>query len=126
VRFEIASAFIMGSAIPFLATCLEYCRQGFKLSFADVRGDLQDYVASALLLSAGWAAVRQRSLAPVFSVLAWAYFTSMMFASSWGQIDDTLRGERDPLNTTVIISKLAILAVALISLVLAARRTARA
>jgi len=87
LRFEVLSAFAMGIVLPLLATCLEFCRQGFTLSFADVRGDLQDY------LSGGWASVRLRSFAPVLTVLAWAYFTSMMVDSSWGQIEDTLRGE---------------------------------
>ena len=125
MRFEVISAFVMGTLLPFLATCLEYCRQGFKLSFADVRGDLEDYLSASLLLFAGWASVRFRSFAPALIVVAWAYFTSMMVDSSWGQIDDTLRGEIEPYNTTVIVSKLAILGFSLICLVLSVRRVAQ-
>jgi hypothetical protein len=122
MRFEIGSAFVMGGLLPFLATCLEYCRQGFKLSFADVRGDLDDYVAGALLLIAGWLSVKVRSNATIFAVLAWAYFTSLIFASSWGQIDDTLRGQAEDYNSAIIVFKLAILVVGATSLVLAYRR----
>jgi len=32
-----------------------------------------------------------------------------MVGSSWGQIDDTLRGEIEEYNTAIIVSKLAIL-----------------
>ena len=46
----------------------------------------------------------------------------MMVASSWGQIDDTLRGQIEPYNATIIAFKLAILGVALISLILSVRR----
>jgi len=116
----------MGSVIPLLATCLEYCRQGFKLSFADVRGDFQDHLSSALLLIAGWVSIRFRSFAPAFVVLAWAYFTSMMVTSFSGQIEDTLRGEIEPYNTAIIVSKLAILGLSLVSLVLSVRRATRA
>lgn len=122
MRFEILSAFVMGIMLPFLATCFEYCRQGFTLSFADIRGDLQDYLAGALLLIAGWASVRLRSFAPVFTVMAWAYFTSMMFDSTWGQIDDTLRGEIEEYNSAIIVSKLAILGLGLVSLILSVQR----
>ena len=122
MRFEIASAFVMGVLLPFLATCLGFCRQGFTLSFADVRGDLQDYLSGALLLLAGWFSVRLRSFAPAFIILAWAYFSSMMVDSSWGQVDDTLRGEIEPYNTAIIVSKLAILMLGLVSLTLSVRR----
>lgn len=121
MRFEIASAFVMGLLLPFLATCLEFCRRDFRLSLADVRGDLQDYLSGALLLAAGWFSLRLRPFAPAFIVLAWAYFTSMMVDSSWGQIDDTLRGEIEPYNAVIIVSKLTILGLAVISLTLSVR-----
>jgi hypothetical protein len=121
MRFEVSSALLLGVAMPSLATCLDFCRRNFTMSFADVRGNLDDYVAGAMLLIAGWLAVKSRSISPVFSVLAWAYFTSLMFASSWGQIDDTLGGHAEEYNALIIGFKVAILAVAVISLVLAVR-----
>ena len=54
-------------------------------------------------------------------VMAWSFFASMMFGSSWGQIDDTLRGEIEPYNTAIIASKVAILAIALVALALSIR-----
>jgi hypothetical protein len=116
----------MGIVIPLIATCLEYCRQGYRLSFAAIRGDLPDYMASALLLIAGMASIRLRPAAPLLTVLAWAYFTSLMVASTWGQIDDTLRGETEPYNTCIIAFKLGILSVALICLRLSFRRVSEA
>jgi hypothetical protein len=126
MRFEVASALAMGTAVPLLATCLEYCRQGFTLSFAAIRGDLQDYLSSALLLIAGLASVRLRPFAPALAVLAWAYFTSMMVDSTWAQIDDTLRGEMEPHNTLIITFKLGIVGVALTSLILSFRHVSQA
>jgi len=117
VRFEVISAFAMGVVFPLIATCLEYCRQGYTLSFAAIRGDLPDYVSSALLLTAGLSAIRLRPSAPALTMLAWAYFTSLMVASTWGQIDDTLRGESEPFHTCIIAFKLGILSVALICLI---------
>ena len=122
MRFEVASAFVMGIVLPLITVCLEYERQGLTLSWTDIRGDLQDYVSAALLLIAGWLAARLRSLAPVFLVLAWAYFTSMMFGSLWSEIDDTLRGEVERLNGTIITGKAMFLALGLICLMLAVRR----
>ena len=48
-----------------------------------------------------------------------------MFGSSWGQIDDTLRGEVEPNNTAIISFKVAILAIALVALVLSVRNTTK-
>ena len=126
MRFEVASAFAMGIVFPLIATCLEYCRQGYTFSFAAIRGDLPDYVSSALLLTAGLAATRSRPSASALTVLAWAYFTSLMVASTWGQIDDTLRGETERFNACIIAFKLGILSVALISLIRSLRHVPQA
>ena len=93
---------------------------------ADFISDFQDYLASVLLLLAGWLSVRSRPIAPAFTVLAWAFFVSMMFGSAWGQIDETLRGEVEPYNTAIIVSKLAILGVGLVALVLSVRSATHA
>jgi hypothetical protein len=122
VRFEIVSAWIIGGLIPVLAVCLDYCRSGFSFSLAGFIGNLDDYLTGGLLIFAGWASTRARSFAPVFLVLAWAYSTSMMVDSSWGQIEDTLRGELDPYNTAVILGKLAVLSTCILSLMLSFRR----
>jgi hypothetical protein len=56
--------------------------------------------------------------------MAWSFFVSMMFGSSWGQIDETLRGEVEPYNTGIIASKVAILAIAVVALALSVRNAA--
>ena len=121
MRFEVICAFTMGAVFPLLAGCLHYCRRNYTYTLADFRADFQDYLAAALLLIAGWLSVRLRPSAPAFSVMAWSFFVSMMFGSSWGQIDETLRGEVEPYNTAIIASKVAILAVALVALTLSVR-----
>ncbi len=125
VRFEVISAFVVGGLIPVLATCLDYGRSGFTYSAANFVGNLEDYLAGALLLFAGQVSLRVRSFAPVFLVLAWAYCTSMMFGSFWGQIEGTLRGETEAYNTFVILFKLAFLGTSAVSLVLSFRRAVR-
>jgi hypothetical protein len=117
MRFEISSAFAMGAVFPLLAACVHYCRRNYTFALADFRTDFQDYLAGALLLIAGWLSVRSRPSAPAFTVLAWSFFASMMLGSSWGQIDDTLRGEVEPYNTAIIVFKVAILAIAIIAIV---------
>jgi len=47
----------------------------------------------AILAYTGIAMPFEIAAAPAFLVLAWAYLTSMMVASSWGQIDNTPWGE---------------------------------
>jgi hypothetical protein len=121
MRFEVVSAFAMGAIFPMLAACLHYCRRNYTFALADFRADFHDYLAGALLLTAGWLSVRLRPSAPAFSVLAWSFFASMMFGSSWGQIDETLRGEVEPYNTAIIVFKVAILAIALVALTLSVR-----
>ena len=115
----------MGITLPLLATCLEFCRRGYRFSFAAIRGDLPDYLSGALLVIAAIASVRLRPSAPALAILAWAYFTSLMVASTWAQIDDTLRGETEPYNTWIIGFKVGILGIALISLVLSFRRVSQ-
>ena len=121
MRFEIGSAFAMGAVFPMLAACLHFCRRNYTFVLADFRTDLQDYLAGVLLLIAGWLSVRARPSARAFTVLAWSFFASMMFGSSWGQIDDTLRGEVEPYNTAIIVFKVTILAVSLVALALSVR-----
>ena len=125
MRFEVISAFVIGGLIPVLATCLHFCRHGFSLSLADLTGNLPDYLAGGLLLFAAWASIPARSFAPVFLVLAWAYCTSLMASSFLGQIEDTLRGQAEPENAIIILSKLGILSASVLSLAISLRRAVR-
>ena len=125
MRFEISSAFVMGAVFPLLAACLHYCRRNYTFVLADFRSDFHDYLAGALLLIAAWLSVRSRPSAPAFSVLAWSFFVSLMFGSSWGQIDDTLRGEVEPYNTAIIAFKIAILTIAAVALILSIRNATK-
>lgn len=115
----------MGTVFPLLAACLHYCRRNFSFALADFRTDFQDYLAGVLLLIAGWLSVRSRPSAPPFTVLAWSFFASMMLGSSWGQIDDTLRGEVEPYNTAIIVFKVGILAIALVALAMSVRNATK-
>jgi hypothetical protein len=78
MRFEVSSAFVIGGLVPILGTWLEYCRRGFSLSLIELAGNLDDYLAGAILLIAGWLSIRTKPFAPVYLVAAWAYCTSLM------------------------------------------------
>jgi hypothetical protein len=122
MRFEVISAFALGGLIPIMGTCLDYCRNDYSFSLADFTGNLPDYVACALLLSAAWFALRLRAFASVFLVLGWAYFTCLMFDSLWGQIESTLRDDPEPFNAAVIVFKLAFMITCVVSLAMSFRR----
>jgi hypothetical protein len=123
MRFEIISAWILGALLPLLETG----RRGFgywRVSFTSM---FEDYLAGALLLFAGWLALRRSAVAPIFLVLAWAYCTGMMGSSFWGHVEATLRGaETECYNSAVVIFKLAIWSTCATSLALSVRQAARA
>jgi hypothetical protein len=51
-------------------------------------------------------------------LVAWAYVTTLMVSSSWGQIQDTLQGHPEPENAEIVIGKLVILTICIVSLAL--------
>jgi hypothetical protein len=122
LRFEVIAAFFVGGMISVLETCLEYCRGGYKITAADFLANIDDYIAASLLLLAGFFAARAKAFSASFLVLAWAYCTSLMFSSFWGQVQDTLRSQIEPENTLILCGKLVILSVSLVALVMSFRR----
>jgi hypothetical protein len=122
MRFEGISAFGIGAFIPVVGTYVDYCQRGYKISWADLGGNLDDYLAGGVLLLAGWALARTWPMAALYLTAAWAYMTSLMVSSFWGQVQDTLRGQPDPENGVILCGKFMILSICLASLVLSLRR----
>ena len=118
MRPEVLAAFVLGVLLPVLETM----RRGFAHWQVDFATMLEDYVAGALLLAAGFAAWRARPRTPLLLPIAWAYVTGMMTSSLLGQIAVTRRGvELEPNNPLVLGVKLALWGTAVTSLILSAR-----
>ena len=91
---------------------------------ADVAGNLDDNVAGVALVAAAPLVLRGTSYAKVTLVAAWAYCTSLMFSSSWGQLQDTWSGHAEPENSVILVFKLAILSSCAAEMALSIRRAA--
>ena len=99
MRFEVIAAFALGILLPVLETC----RRGFGHWGINFTTMLEDHVAGALLLIAGWASYRAKPWGPLFLVLAWAYVTGMMGGSFWYQLEDTFRGAATETNNLLVV-----------------------
>lgn len=123
MRFEIGAAFAIGILLPVLETCrrgIGYWRVEFTTMF-------EDYVAGTLLLIGAWASYRTRHWAPVFLVLAWAYFAGLMGSSFWSQLEETLRQTAaEPGNVLVVVVKFLLWSLCVVCLVRSFRRAAQA
>lgn len=119
MRFEVASAFVIGALVPVLETL----RRGLGHWTVEFTTMFEDYVAGGLLLIAAWLSYRSRRGGPVFLVLAWAYFSGLMSSSFWSQLEETLRQTAaEPHNPVVVTVKFFLWAICITSLVLATRR----
>ena len=123
MRFEVIAAFALGILLPVLETC----RRGFGHWGINFTTMLEDHVAGALLLIAGWASYRAKPWGPLFLVLAWAYVTGMMGGSFWYQLEDTFRGAAtEPNNLPVVIVKLLLWGTSVMALVVSYQRAVHA
>ena len=119
MRFEVVAAFIIGFLLPVLETG----RRGIGYWAIDFTTMFEDYVAGALLLIAAWASVRAKRWAPLFLVLAWAYFAGLMGSSFWSQLEETLWHTASELNNLlVVIVKFLLWSTCVVSLVLSFQR----
>lgn len=119
MRFEVASAFVLGAALPILETA----RRG--LGFENVTTVVEDYLAGALLLTAGWASLRRLRAAPIFLVIAWAMLAGGLFPSFSGHLEAILRNEASGSREVTIVAVKAVLyAICLASLLKASKAAA--
>ena len=118
MRFEIATAFIIGALLPVLETA----RRGISHWTINFTTMFEDYAGGALLLVGGWAAYRAKSWGAVFLLMAWGSICGLMTSSFLAQVEATLRGtETEPHNLLIVIVKLLLWSVSITSLVLSFR-----
>jgi hypothetical protein len=102
LRFEVIAAFVLGVLLPVLETL----RRGFEHWAIESTTMLEDYLAGAALLAAGWAAARGAKFADPLLLAVWSGVGTMMTLSFIGQIEETLRAvELEPHNSAVLVIK---------------------
>ena len=121
MRFELIAAYAMGIALPVLETLRR------RTNFETISGYVDDFIAGALLLYAARAVSRKQPRGPVLLVAAWAILCGGLYNSFFFQLERTASHDVSGLgNTTVVLIKGALYAVALVSLVLSVRSATRA
>jgi len=116
MRFELAAAYGMGVVLPLL----EVLRR--RTNFSTFSGYVDDFIAGALLLYAARAVSGQKPSGPVLLVAAWAVLCGGLYGSFFSQLESAASHDVSGLpNTTVVLVKGALFAVALLGLVLSIR-----
>ena len=121
MRFEVAAAFVLGVLLPVLETM----RRGIGFWGVDATTMLEDYLAGAVLVGAGWAAARKKRFGTPLLLVAWSGVTAMMTLSLLSQIEDTVRAEDlEPHNPLVLCGKVMLWLVCAAALTRSFRATA--
>ena len=122
MRFEARAAFIIGILLPVLETY----RRGVGHWGVEFSTMFEDYVAGALLLAGAIAAYHRLPTAAPLLLAGWAWVSGMMTISFVDQVEVTMRGvDLEPMNTDVLVAKLALLSVSLAALARAFRTVVR-
>jgi hypothetical protein len=118
MRFEVASAYAMGIALPVLETLRR------RTSFETISGYVDDFIAGGLLLYAARLVSKGRPQGPVFLATAWALLCGGLYGSFFGQLgrEADVSGLPNPL---VVAVKGALFAWALLALARSVRSAAR-
>jgi uncharacterized membrane protein YdcZ (DUF606 family) len=116
MRFEVVAAYAMGIGLPLL----EALRR--KTNFEHFHSYVDDFIAGALLLYAAHAVTRGRRNGPVLLAIAWAVLCGGLYGSFFWQLTSGESHDVGGLpNTTVVVIKGVLYAIALVGLVLASR-----
>lgn len=116
MRFEVGAAYAMGVGLPLL----EAMRR--KTDFEYFHSYIDDFIAGALLLYAAQAVTRGRTNGPVMLVVAWAVLCGGLYGSFFWQLSSDAAQDVGGLpNTTVVVIKGLLYAIALAGLYLSSR-----
>jgi len=116
MRFELTAAYAMGIALPVLETLRR------RTYVETISGYVDDFIAGGLLLYAARAVSRGKPSGPVLLVLAWAVLCGGLYGSFFYQLESDASHDVSGLaNTTVVVIKGLLYAVALTGLVLSTR-----
>jgi uncharacterized membrane protein YdcZ (DUF606 family) len=116
MRFEVGAAYAMGIGLPLL----EALRR--KTHFEHLHAYVDDFIAGALLLYAAQAVKRGKRSGSVLLAVAWAVLCGGLYGSFFWQLSSPETHDVGGLpNTTVVVIKGVLYAIALIGLLLASR-----
>jgi uncharacterized membrane protein YdcZ (DUF606 family) len=116
MRFEVRAAYVMGIGLPLL----EALRR--RTNFENLPGYVDDFIAGGLLLYAAHAVTRGRRSGRVLLAVAWAVLCGGLYGSFFWQLSSAQTHDVGGLpNTTVVIIKGVLYAIALAGLVSASR-----
>ena len=119
MRFELVAAYAMGIALP----VLEMLRR--RTNFETISGYVDDFIAGGLLLYAARAVSQQKPRGPALLVAAWAVLCGGLYNSFFYQLESGASHDVSGLaNTTVVLVKGGLYAVALVALGLSVRAAA--
>jgi hypothetical protein len=119
MRFELIAAYAMGVTLPLL----EALRR--RTNFETISGYVDDFIAGGLLLYAARAVSRKEPRGPVLLVAAWAVLCGGLYGSFFYQLESGASHDVSGLaNSTVVLVKGALYAVALVGLALSVRAAA--
>lgn len=119
MRFELAAAYAMGIALPLLETLRR------RTNFDTITGYVDDFIAGGLLLYAARAVSRGRPNGPLLLAAAWGVLCGGLYSSFFGQLESSSAHDVSGLaNSTVVLVKGALYAIALAGLVLSVRAAA--
>ncbi len=116
MRFEVSAAYAMGIGLPLFETLRR------KTNFDNFHSYVDDFIIGALLVYAAHAVTRGKRNGPVLLAVAWAVLCGGLYGSFFWQLFSTEALDISGLpNTTVIIVKGVLYAIALTALILASR-----
>jgi hypothetical protein len=119
MRFELAAAYAMGIALPLL----EALRR--RTNFDTISGYVDDFIAGGLLLYAARAVSRGRPSGPVLLATAWGVLCGGLYGSFFYQLESDAAHDVSGLaNSTIVLVKGVLYAIALAGLVLSVRSAA--
>ena len=119
MRFELAAAYAMGIALPLLETLRR------RTNFDTIAGYVDDFIAGGLLLYAASAVSRGRASGPPLLAAAWGVLCGGLYGSFFHQLESDAAHDVSGLaNSTVLLVKGGLYAIALVGLVLSVRSAA--
>jgi hypothetical protein len=120
MRFETATAYILGVALPLL----EVCRR--RTHVDNIPAYVDDFIIGALLLWGAYSVTHQKRYGPSLLIAAWGVLCGGLWFSVFGQLQNPNPADISGLpNVTVLLIKLAVYGIAITSLTLAIRRSSR-
>ena len=103
--FEVILAVLLGLLLP----ALETARRGWDHWSVNFTTMFEDYAAGFALLVAAFGIWRGRRWAPAWMVVTWSGISFNLFISTVGQIEQQIRGDREPHSGVVLVVKVVLL-----------------